>query len=565
MGARRERAVAFVVARLNSARLPQKQLRTIGGKPIINHILDSLKNARELDEVVIATVAERDNEPLRDIAEQAGVGLFWYEGRVDDVTTRLRLAAEGFDADICLLISADCPLIHGPSIDEIVGQFRLAPEADFVTLPHLGPDRHQLLEGVQVARRSAWQRADDISDRPELREHQFPVLYRNPELFSSAPAHLDESIYGKHHRMSVDTWADLEFMETLFEHLSARGLPFELPHAVKLLEERPELREINGHVHQRALIEDLRDVLIMCDAGGQYGYGHFMRCRELAGQIVERLSWPVTFYLDDERAAQMAEECGFHVLWGALEREPEPPPQGRQWLPVREAAATHGCVIVDISARRTPHPGWRERMAEDVPVVIIDREDAPAAEADMIVFPGVTGRREGDRSGLPHLVEGLPYVILRREVRRYAGLAAQKDIDVLAYLYPEEQRAALQLAAEENGWNVEILSGFTEEFPKLLARSRVFISGYGQTFYEALSLGAVPACWPLSGLHRADAASFYRAVALPPAIIEEDEQLAAVIGPLLANSHTDTPSLEDGTPAIVAEIATLCRSWGEND
>jgi spore coat polysaccharide biosynthesis protein SpsF (cytidylyltransferase family) len=38
----RERAVAFVVARLSSSRLPAKQLRHIGPKSIIEWIMDAL-------------------------------------------------------------------------------------------------------------------------------------------------------------------------------------------------------------------------------------------------------------------------------------------------------------------------------------------------------------------------------------------------------------------------------------------------------------------------------------------------------------------------------------------
>ncbi|MCB1788364.1 MAG: hypothetical protein KDJ33_19060, partial [Gammaproteobacteria bacterium] len=56
----RERAVAFVVARLSSSRLPQKQLRQIGGKSILDWIMDELGACRELDQVVVATVAEPD-------------------------------------------------------------------------------------------------------------------------------------------------------------------------------------------------------------------------------------------------------------------------------------------------------------------------------------------------------------------------------------------------------------------------------------------------------------------------------------------------------------------------
>ncbi len=160
----RERAVAFVVARLSSSRLPQKQLRQIGGKSILDWIMDELGACRELDQVVVATVAEPDNVPLRDLAAARGWECFWYDGGVDDVVGRLVAAAHRYDAGICLLISADCPLVHGASVDRLVARFRRHRDADYLVLPPRAPGQVPLLEGVQVARLDAWQRADAMSD-----------------------------------------------------------------------------------------------------------------------------------------------------------------------------------------------------------------------------------------------------------------------------------------------------------------------------------------------------------------------------------------------------------------
>jgi spore coat polysaccharide biosynthesis protein SpsF len=553
--------VAFVVARLSSSRLPAKQLRPVGGKPIIDWIFQNLSQCRELDEVVLATVAEPQNEPLRGVARRAGVSFFWYEGEVNDVTTRLRRAAETHDADICILVSADCPLVHGQSVDELIKVLRAAPQIDYLTLPPLSPERHCLLEGIQIARRSAWQRADDLSDRPELREHQFPVIYRNPGLFNDRPTVLSFPVYGPRHRMSVDTWADMDFMNAIHDRLAELGRPFSLPEAVKLLDEEPHLRTLNAHVYQRGLVEEIREVLLVADAGGEFGYGHFMRSREVAGQIVESLSWPVTFLLDDEKAAGMAEDCGFKVLWGALERPVRPAPKNRACVTPSEAAQGLGLVLVDVSARRTPAPGWRKRNFPDIPVVVMDREDNPAREADLIIFPGVTGRAKSHRTEGPRIVEGMEYAILRREVSRHIGVPRAKDIDVLAYLYDEGQKTAVAQAAAQNGWRAEILQGFNPEFPKLLARSKVFLSGFGQSFYEALALGTYPAAWPLSPLHEADAEAFYQTAGLPPVLVRTAADLNKTLGPLLAESPDHPLCLSDGTPAILREIAALCRDW----
>lgn len=558
----RERAVAFVVARLSSSRLPQKQLRQIGGKSILDWIMDELGACRELDQVVVATVAEPDNVPLRDLAAARGWACFWYDGGVDDVVGRLVAAAHRYDAGICLLISADCPLVHGASVDRLVARFRRHRDADYLVLPPRAPGQVPLLEGVQVARLDAWQRADAMSDRPELREHQFPVIYRNPDRFRAVDATLDAALYGDRHRMSVDTWADLEFMQTLHQHLAADGRPFQLPEAVALLDRNPQLKAVNAHVHQRKLVEDVRRVLFVVDAGREYGFGHLMRCRELAGQLVERLGWPVAFALDDPDAAGLVEACGFSVFWGAAGRRVRSTGAGRPPHGLEAVVPAHDLVVVDISVRRTLDPGWRDAFAPTVPAVVVDREDAMAAEADLILYPGVSGRVNASRGGLPPIVEGLEHVVLRREVRRYRDLRRDRDIDLLAYLADPDRRREVAELAVRRGWRCVLPEGFDDRFPELLSRSRAFLSGYGHSFYEAVALGVHPVAWPLSTAHAADAAAFYRALGMAPRVVDSAGGLGDLLEPIVAGRVAALPALDDGTPRIVARLQALANEWG---
>lgn len=555
------RAVALVVARLSSSRFAAKQFRKIGGRSILDRIFDELAKCRNLSEALLATVAEEANEPLKHWSAARGVPLFWYEGGPDDVTGRLTKAAREHDAEICLLISADCPLLHAPSIDAIINHMAAHPEADSLSLPPKAPGQSCLLEGVNAARFTAWERADALSIRPEEREHQFPVLNRAGSGFTRTGLFLDQALYGQPHRMSVDTWADLEFMETLFARLEAAGRPFTLPEAVSLMNREPALREINGHVHQRRLVEDIAKVLFVADAGGSFGYGHFMRCREFAGQVVERLSWPVTFLVDDEKAARMATDCGFNALWGALGRACAPPPQGCVEVSPPEAGNGFDAVVVDISARRSPPPGWRAASFPQLPVVALDRADSFSSEADLALFPGVTGRLPSPGSFAPPLAHGLEFAIIRREVRRYGGLDLDREVDVVTYLYSDSERAEIDRLARPWGWKVVHVTGFREDFPKLLAGARVFVSGFGQSFYEAAHLGCFPVAWPLSPLHEADASAFYAALGVAPAIIGNQSTAGKVLEPLLNSGPPALTPLADGTPNLSARLRELRGSW----
>jgi len=298
-------SVAFIVARLSSSRLPGKQLRTIGGAPLLQWILSALKRCREVDRIVLATVAEVENQPLREWAGHQTIDCFWYEGATDHVTTRLRKAAEHYGADVCILISADCPLLDPQAIDALIRSLKATPGADYAVTPNDADHQSCMLQGVLVATRDSWQRGDDVSDRPELKEHHFPVFGLRPDLFTALPCWLDPALYGLYHRLSIDTWSDLSFCNRLYDLLKGENKDFTLANVVDLLKKQPHLKTINQHVHQKKLIENTQRLLLAFSPA--LTLTAFAAYKKLALQIIDRLGWPIAFLNADEYADQIKE------------------------------------------------------------------------------------------------------------------------------------------------------------------------------------------------------------------------------------------------------------------
>ncbi len=558
---RSERAVAFVVARLSSSRLPAKQFKLIGGKTILQWIIDNLRCCKELDEIVIATVAEAANEPLRTFAAQEGLACFWYQGEVDHVTTRLRKAAEEYAADICLLISADCPLLYGPAVDQLIAQMRTQPEADHLAILPDAKGQPPALEGVLVARKKAWQLADDLAERPELKEHQFPLIWMRPELFSAHSCHLAENLYAPAHRFSVDTRADLEFMNSLYDRLTEQNRPFDLPEALHLMQNEPELAEINRHVHQRRLVEPPHKALFVIDSGGSFGFGHLMRSLELAAQLTERQGWPVTFVIDDTQTADLLTQKGLPFIWGAFAREANPA-QGQNDPSLKELLPDYSLLVLDIFDQRGPTEHWREKLEAKLPIAVIDNRQPWAREADLIITPGVTAEPVDNlllASSADHL-SGVDYLILRREIRRELERKHKKELDLLVYLHDQQQRSAIEDFVLRQGLRAKILSNFTPEMPALMAQARCYLSGFGISFYEALTLGTQPVCWPDSAAHKRDALNFFQNLALPACLLSSPADLETQLLPLLRNKPQPLPQLHDGTPRLVAALASLVNN-----
>ena len=99
--------VALVQARMGSTRFPGKVLKTIVNKPMIELLLARLSQSSELDEVVVVTSKERQDDQLQLIVESLNYKCV--RGSEKDVLNRFYEAAKYLKADVIVRITGDCP------------------------------------------------------------------------------------------------------------------------------------------------------------------------------------------------------------------------------------------------------------------------------------------------------------------------------------------------------------------------------------------------------------------------------------------------------------------------
>ena len=111
--------VAFVPIRLNSQRIEQKNLRLLGGRPLMTYLLESLAQAKNIDEVYVYCSNPAIVEHLPE-----GVKFLRRDERLDSNTT---LGAEIYDAftqevdaDIYILAHTTSPFIRTSTIEQAV-------------------------------------------------------------------------------------------------------------------------------------------------------------------------------------------------------------------------------------------------------------------------------------------------------------------------------------------------------------------------------------------------------------------------------------------------------------
>lgn len=109
-------AIGVIPARYGSTRFPKKVIADLMGKPIIQHIWESAKNAKMLDDLVIAT----DNEEIMKVIEKFGGKAIFTSPDHATGTDRIAEVVNAIDVKIIVNIQGDEPLIRPMMIDSLV-------------------------------------------------------------------------------------------------------------------------------------------------------------------------------------------------------------------------------------------------------------------------------------------------------------------------------------------------------------------------------------------------------------------------------------------------------------
>ena len=109
------KTVAIVQARAGSTRLPGKVLMDLAGETVLQRVVERVRRFTLVDEVIVATSELRADDTV--VAECARIGVETFRGSESDVLERFVGAAQTTDADVCVRLTADCPLLESQKIE----------------------------------------------------------------------------------------------------------------------------------------------------------------------------------------------------------------------------------------------------------------------------------------------------------------------------------------------------------------------------------------------------------------------------------------------------------------
>ena len=230
--------LGILQARMGSTRLPGKVLADISGRPMLARQIERLRRCRMIDDLVVATTSQTEDDAIADLCEQLGVMIV--RGDPEDVLDRFKVALDRHPCRTSVRLTGDCPLIDSDVVDLVIRSF-FAAEVDYAsnTIEPSWPDGLD----VEVVRSETLMAAWAEAKLPSEREHVTPFIRKHPKRFKLLNVVADQDLSGL--RWTVDDDKDLEFVRRVYDRLHHANPNFKTAEVLGLLRADPDLARLN--------------------------------------------------------------------------------------------------------------------------------------------------------------------------------------------------------------------------------------------------------------------------------------------------------------------------------
>lgn len=251
---------AIVQVRTTSTRFPKKVLKELpygSGVTVLEQVIRRLKKSKSLDEIIIATTTNPEDDPIVEISKREGIKYF--RGSEKNVLERYYQCAKENKVDIVVRVTSDCPCVDWNVVD-IVIEKHLQTKADYTsntierTFPH-GLD-------VEIISFKALEKAYCEASEDFEKEHVCPYIHTtNREKFKIVAVKAPDYLTAPDIRITLDTEEDYALLCAVFDYLYSCNHYFQTVDVVNLFREKPWLKLINRKVLQKKIFYSLKEEL----------------------------------------------------------------------------------------------------------------------------------------------------------------------------------------------------------------------------------------------------------------------------------------------------------------
>lgn len=233
---------AIIQARCGSIRFPNKVFANINGQPLLWHVVDRLRYAKMIDNIIIATTDNDIDDAIEDWCEKEGI--LCYRGSENDVLNRYYCASKAYPSEVVVRVTADDPFKEPAVIDKVIGKL-ISENLNLVT-NNYPPSFPEGLDCEAFTFETLEKMEREAKDEVE-REHVTQYVYRHPDKFKIgnivSPKKLSE------YRWTIDTKEDYEMVKAIYrKRESGASCILLMDEIIDILNKHPEIADINSKV-----------------------------------------------------------------------------------------------------------------------------------------------------------------------------------------------------------------------------------------------------------------------------------------------------------------------------
>lgn len=232
--------VVMIQARCGSTRLPNKILKDLCGKPVLQRMIERVKKSKMTDEVMVVTSIEKNNLPVVKLCSEIGTRVF--AGAEEDLLDRYYQAARLLKPEYVIRLTADCPCFDAALLDEAL--FQMKKDTDY-----MGMLSQTFADGldIQIIKYPALEKSWHEARHSFEREHVTQYAIRHPEMFNLQDFVSPTGYFGNQ-RWTVDEPEDFEVVRHIFEHfIGEMGTEdFGYKDILEYMNSHPEVKALNA-------------------------------------------------------------------------------------------------------------------------------------------------------------------------------------------------------------------------------------------------------------------------------------------------------------------------------
>jgi spore coat polysaccharide biosynthesis protein SpsF len=248
----------IIQARQSSSRLPKKATIDICGKTALERVIERLRSAKQLDDIIVATTTNKADNDIIYLCDR--LGCHYFRGSEENVLDRVLKAAKQFQLDVIVEITADCSLIDWNHVDTLI-EMHLNTDYDMTSniIQRSFPRGYDM----RIFNTSSLERVANEIDNDIDRQHVSTWMYLNPKgklnykvQQWNAPPGQDRPDLD----ITLDTIEDLELIRWLFS-FEGQGYNLELTceQVIEIIDAYPDMYKKVSEIKRKDYFFELQE------------------------------------------------------------------------------------------------------------------------------------------------------------------------------------------------------------------------------------------------------------------------------------------------------------------